>query len=258
MPEFSSLNGYTVKDTTARNIAKGRNQAVAFSDYATMIAELNVMEKDQYKTGQNIYIGIVGVPDLWVYSVESVVHNFSYVSDDDVVEKLTANTTIQAGYYKLAMLEGQKVDLTTVNEQLTKHTEDITELNKNMGGLTFGKDGDGNYGYYGADGSLVPFKCFKTGTFAGTQDTSKDITVDIGIENPSFFVWYSESAYASYQTTIYDKNYSEDVVRLLRQDGFRTVAVSTMLEFDGTSVTIKNGSATNNAGYYALYHWIAG
>lgn len=27
-----------------------------------------------------------------------------------------------------------------------------------MGGLSFGKDGDGNYGYYGADGSLVPFK----------------------------------------------------------------------------------------------------
>jgi hypothetical protein len=118
MPEFSSLNGYTVKDTTARNIAKGRNQAVAFSDYASMIEALNAMEKDQYKTGQNIYIGVVGVPDLWVYSVENIVHNFSYVSDDDVVEKLTANTTIQAGYYKLAMLEGQKVDLTTVNERL--------------------------------------------------------------------------------------------------------------------------------------------
>ena len=27
-----------------------------------------------------------------------------------------------------------------------------------MGGLKFGTDGDGNYGYYGADGSLIPFK----------------------------------------------------------------------------------------------------
>ena len=26
-----------------------------------------------------------------------------------------------------------------------------------MGGLRFGKSGDGSYGYYGADGSLVPF-----------------------------------------------------------------------------------------------------
>ena len=33
-----------------------------------------------------------------------------------------------------------------------------SELNKNMGGLRFGIDGDGNYGYYGADDSLIPFR----------------------------------------------------------------------------------------------------
>lgn len=27
-----------------------------------------------------------------------------------------------------------------------------------MGGLRFGVDGDGNYGYYGADDSLIPFR----------------------------------------------------------------------------------------------------
>ena len=31
-------------------------------------------------------------------------------------------------------------------------------LNECLGGLRFGTDGDGNYGYYGADGSLIPFK----------------------------------------------------------------------------------------------------
>lgn len=30
--------------------------------------------------------------------------------------------------------------------------------NSSLGGMKFGKDGDGNYGYYGADGSLIPFK----------------------------------------------------------------------------------------------------
>ena len=35
---------------------------------------------------------------------------------------------------------------------------DEPEQNKNFGGVSFGIDGDGNYGYYGADGSLVPFK----------------------------------------------------------------------------------------------------
>ena len=30
-------------------------------------------------------------------------------------------------------------------------------INVSLGGLRFGTDGDGNYGYYGADGSLIPF-----------------------------------------------------------------------------------------------------
>lgn len=30
--------------------------------------------------------------------------------------------------------------------------------------MKFGTDGDGNYGYYGADGSLIPFRNFKTAT----------------------------------------------------------------------------------------------
>ena len=127
MSEFTSINGYTVKDATARNIAMGRNQAVAFSDYATMIETLNAMEKDQFKTGQNIYIGTVGVPDLWVYAVEGIMHTFEYVSDEDVVEKLNANTTIQAGYFKLAMLEGQKVDLTTINEEIAELKKSVSD-----------------------------------------------------------------------------------------------------------------------------------
>ena len=31
-------------------------------------------------------------------------------------------------------------------------------INSSLNGMKFGKDGDGNYGYYGADGSLIPFK----------------------------------------------------------------------------------------------------
>lgn len=35
---------------------------------------------------------------------------------------------------------------------------EFDSVNSSLGGLTFGTDGDGNYGYYGADGSLIPFK----------------------------------------------------------------------------------------------------
>lgn len=34
----------------------------------------------------------------------------------------------------------------------------IEELNSSLGGLRFGTDGEGNYGYFGADDSLIPFK----------------------------------------------------------------------------------------------------
>lgn len=34
----------------------------------------------------------------------------------------------------------------------------MTSVVGELGGLSFGKDGDGNYGYYGDDGVLVPFK----------------------------------------------------------------------------------------------------
>lgn len=132
MAEFSSLNGYTVKDTTARNIAKGRNQAVAYSNYGAMVDALNAMDNAEFRTGQNIYIGTVGVPDLWVYTVEPVKNTFSYVSDEKIVELLQNNTTIQVGYYKLAMLEGQKVDLTNVNAAIAENANAISEQNKKI------------------------------------------------------------------------------------------------------------------------------
>ena len=173
MAEFSSLNGYAVKDNVARSIAKGRNQAVAFVDYATMIETLNEFEKDEYKAGQNVYIGVVGVPDLWVYSVEDIRHTFIYESDEDVVEKLTTNTTIQVGFFKLAMLEGQKVDLTTYDQKLAEHddeigknTTDISALNESLVAsdntpFRFGVNENGKYGYIvtdseGAD-AVIPF-----------------------------------------------------------------------------------------------------
>ena len=37
-------------------------------------------------------------------------------------------------------------------------TRKICIINSSLNGMKFGKDGDGNYGYYGADGSLIPFK----------------------------------------------------------------------------------------------------
>lgn len=96
-------------------IAKGRNQSLAYNNYSEMVIALNSMSADELKRGQNIYIGTVGVPDLWVYSVEDSSVNYSYVDDNTIVNTLGTNTTIQVGYYKLAQLETQKADITNLD-----------------------------------------------------------------------------------------------------------------------------------------------
>lgn len=94
------------------SIAKGANQAVGYNSYSDMITAINAMDDNEYNIGQNLYIVTVEVPDLWVSSVESTSSTYTYVDDATVINDLNTNGYIQVGYYKLSMLETQKVDLT--------------------------------------------------------------------------------------------------------------------------------------------------
>ena len=56
-----------------------------------------------------------------------------------------------------------------------------------LGGMKFGTDGDGNYGYYGADGSLIPFKQskrFVVGTYGAANKTYdiKSVLAENGVD----------------------------------------------------------------------------
>lgn len=117
-------------------IAKGRNQSLAYNSYSEMITALNGMTKDELKRGQNIYIGTVGVPDLWIYSVEDSSVNYSYVNDETIVGSLGTDTTIQVGYYKLAQLETQKVDLTNIESDINDLQSSDTDINALITALT--------------------------------------------------------------------------------------------------------------------------
>ena len=100
-----------------------------------MITALNSMSKDELKRGQNVYIGTVGVPDLWVYSVETSSVNYSYTNDETIVNSLGTDTTIQVGYYKLAQLETQKVDIGDINYSISGLQSDVGTINTNVGTL---------------------------------------------------------------------------------------------------------------------------
>lgn len=45
-----------------------------------------------------------------------------------------------------------------VTAKINTINTNINTINNSLGGLRFGIDGEGNYGYFGADGSLIPFK----------------------------------------------------------------------------------------------------
>lgn len=120
---------------TVEAIAKGRNQALAYNSYSEMITALNGMTKDELKRGQNIYIGSVGVPDLWVYGVETTNTTYTYTNDETFVSGLNNNVTVQVGYYKLAQLETQKVDVGGINASISGLQDDVETLQTNLGNL---------------------------------------------------------------------------------------------------------------------------
>ena len=141
----SGLSATNVQDAIDENasignqalaIAKGRNQSLAYNNYSEMITALNSMSKDELKRGQNIYIGTVGVPDLWVYSVEDSSVTYSYVDDKTIVNSLGTDTTIQVGYYKLAQLETQKADLTNIESDINDLQTSDTDINALITALT--------------------------------------------------------------------------------------------------------------------------
>ena len=131
----STVSGFETDITNLSNdvdtveaIAKGRNQALAYNSYSEMITALNTMSKDELKRGQNIYIGTVGVPDLWVYGVETTKTTYTYTNDETFVNGLNNNVTVQVGYYKLAQLETQKVDIGSINTGINSLRSDVEPL----------------------------------------------------------------------------------------------------------------------------------
>lgn len=115
------------------SIAKGANQAVGYNNYSAMITAINAMDDEEYNIGQNVYIVTINVPDLWVSNIESTSSTYTYVDDATVINDLETNGYVQVGYYKLSMLETQKVDLTnyvTNTDYATPTTGGVIKLNQ--------------------------------------------------------------------------------------------------------------------------------
>lgn len=95
-----------------RNIAEGAGAAMSFANYATLVSDFNNAADDDYKIGQSIYINTLNVPDLWIYEVSNIQVLYYYTTDEAFIDLLKQQGYVQLGYYKVAMLETEKVDLT--------------------------------------------------------------------------------------------------------------------------------------------------
>lgn len=106
--------------------------------------------------------------------------------------------------------------------------------------MRFGTDGDGNYGYYGADGSLIPFKSgmnkLATGTFTISNNGGGNVgvTINLGFK-PDFLVFMGTDA----RISLYDSDYS--TTRYRWKDGI-----------SGASFTDTNFGANKRSGLYSI------
>ena len=92
-------------------------------------------------------------------------------------------------------------------EQRIKNEFDT--VNSSLNGMRFGTDGDGNYGYYGADGSLISFKSGFSGAniyMSGTNSGNLAKVENANIGQYFYGFGYDESTKKF--TVLYDGTYS--------------------------------------------------
>ncbi len=96
---------------STKNIAEGRVSATVVENYSELVTELKSAAKDDYKIGDNFYIQALNVPDLWICDVKETSTSYIYSNDAAITSALKSNGIIQIGYFELAQLETEKIDL---------------------------------------------------------------------------------------------------------------------------------------------------
>ena len=103
--------------------------------------------------------------DIYKGELQDYEGNTIYPHSEADVIFCTDGETAQS---KLNKYEEALGDVTGVTDSLEVDDSKILvsakalhKVNSSLNGMKFGKDGDGNCGYYGADGSLIPFNRIK-------------------------------------------------------------------------------------------------
>lgn len=100
------------KANDAYSLAEGRSRSMSYDTYSEMVTALLSLSVVELRVGDNIYIGTLDVPDIWVSKVNATSSQYSYQNDTVLASALKSSTGVTIGYYTLKALETNKVDLT--------------------------------------------------------------------------------------------------------------------------------------------------
>lgn len=192
----------TYADGTTKTISIGGGTGnSAFADYQTAITEINAWASGIKNIGDNVFIIGVNVPDLWISGTETTSIPYTYTTDEALIADLETNGYIRVGYYKLSMLESQKVrvpdiqinGVSIINPTTMVATIPIANQNDlgvgkawTLGGINI--TGEGQYYLVGASNSEIDAK----------SSTSKPIVCS----NYQYAVDKAVKGSANYQTFV--------------------------------------------------------
>lgn len=127
--------------TAAKTIAEGKNRSFTYASYADMVNDI-MDNSPAFKIGDNIFIGAIDVPDLWVYSKEDtfvgLMDSDEYLNNE-IFTALKTEGFVHIGFYKLAILETQKVDLSDIEQDIADIRNSIPNIEAGTEDLTPGE-----------------------------------------------------------------------------------------------------------------------
>ena len=95
----------------AINIAKGASRAIMLTGYDYVVDYLKSAAQSELRVGDNIYLYDIDVPDLWVSEVRDNYVDYSWNSQQEMIDIMTEQGYLSIGYYNISMLETQKANL---------------------------------------------------------------------------------------------------------------------------------------------------
>lgn len=106
------INGVTLvgnKTTQDLHILASGNEV--FTTLQAAVTAINAWAADHRGVGDNVYIVITDVPDLWISGIEETSVPYVYTTDEAIINALKTDGYVQFGYYKLSALETQKAEV---------------------------------------------------------------------------------------------------------------------------------------------------